>query len=156
MNPEDEFPSPSVVHLSIVLTEAITYSDGGGPTLGGLKVKTPPPNSHVSYILLNVFSFSFIFLISDIDFCYLSKYGAFKKSSLFKKCSWPELTALLSYLLVPTSRGERAAAWSHIGKHIFFNQGRVVFPHIGQGLSPGTAENLIIFHLRHHISEFFP
>ena len=102
-------------------------------------------------------SCSFIFLISSIDLCYLSKYGAFKKSSLFKKCSGLELRALLSYLVGPTSKGERAAAWSQIGKHnIFFNQTSAVFPHIGHVLSPRVAVNLIIFHLGCHNSDFFP
>lgn len=67
-----------------------------------------------------LFSCSFIFLISNIDLCYLSKYGAFKKSSLFKKCSGLELRALLSYLAGPASKGERAAAWSQIGKRNIF------------------------------------
>ena len=156
VEPEDTFPSPSVGAFVGCLSRNPWWRPH--PWWGNPGLRSWEASQRACELLsVALFSCSFIFLISNIDLCYLSKYGAFKKSSLFKKCSGLELRALLSYLAGPASKGERAAAWSQIGKHsIFFNQTRAVFPHTGQVLNPGVAVNLIIFQLGCHIPDFFP
>ena len=125
VEPEEAFPSPSVRAFvgcfsrnpSLTLMMESTPLVRGNPGLRSWEASQRP----CELLSVALLSCSFIFLISNIDLCYLSKYGAFKKSSLFKKCSGLELRALLSYLAGPTSKGERAAAWSQTGKHnIFF------------------------------------